>query len=264
MNHLILHHLPEGFPWQVLWFDTIDSTNNRLKELAAQGAPHGTVIAAGQQTGGRGRMGRFFHSPGDMGLYLSVLLRPDCSASELMHLTCGAAVAVCDAVETSAGIRPHIKWINDLVVGGKKLGGILTELSVCADSGKVSYAVIGVGINCCQDMGDFPSDLQDMAISLKAITGKSQEPAVLAASVIIALHRLSLELLTKKADIMARYRNDCITLGQDVVILHGDSKRYGTAVHVDDDGTLTVRLADGSMEQVSSGEVSVRGMYGYV
>lgn len=264
MNQLILSHLPGDIPWQVQWFDTIDSTNNKLKELAVQGAPHGTVVAAGHQTGGRGRMGRSFHSPEGMGLYLSVLLRPDCAASELMHLTCGTAVSTCNAVEKTAGIRPGIKWINDLVVGNKKLGGILTELSVYPDGGNVAYAVIGIGINCCQDVCDFPADLRDMAASLKTVTGKQHQIPMLAAAVITELYQLSLDILTKKDTIMAQYRKDCITLGQDVVILRGEKKQYGKAVDIDGDGCLTVQLREGSFVQVSSGEVSVRGMYGYV
>jgi len=108
MKEQILQYMKESCPWQdsLLWFDTIASTNTRAKELAAQGAPHGTVLVADSQTGGRGRLGRSFHSPAGTGIYLSLILRPNCAPSELMHLTCAAAVAACDAVETACGIRP--------------------------------------------------------------------------------------------------------------------------------------------------------------
>ena len=153
----ILNRLPEDFPWKhsIQYFPTIDSTNTRAKLLAAQGAPHGTVLIAGHQSGGRGRMGRSFHSPEGMGIYLSVILRPDCPATDLMHLTCAAGVAMCDAVEAAAGFRPGIKWTNDLIWGKRKLGGILTELSLKSD-GTADYAVVGIGINCCQQPEDFP------------------------------------------------------------------------------------------------------------
>ena len=115
----ILSKLPSGFPWRgsILYFDTIDSTNTRAKVLAAQGAPHGTVLITDRQTGGRGRMGRNFHSPGGKGVYLSVILRPHCQAAQLMHLTCATAVATCNAMEFAENLRPGIKWTNDLVIG---------------------------------------------------------------------------------------------------------------------------------------------------
>ena len=142
------------------YFDTIDSTNTRARELARQGASHGTVLIADHQTSGRGRRGRSFHSPAGSGIYMSVILRPNCSPQELMHLTCAVAVAACDAVETTAGIRPGIKWINDLILQNRKLGGILTEMSVDAKTGMVEYAVIGIGINCSQTPNDFPADIR--------------------------------------------------------------------------------------------------------
>jgi len=115
----ILASLFDDFPWKerILYFDTIDSTNTRAKHLGTQGAPHGTVLIADRQTGGRGRLGRSFHSPAESGIYLSVLLRPQCHASQLMHLTCATGVAMCNAVETACGLRPGIKWTNDLVFG---------------------------------------------------------------------------------------------------------------------------------------------------
>ena len=117
-------------PWRdtLYWYPVTDSTNTQAKLLAKQGAVHGTVLIAGRQTRGRGRMGRDFHSPADSGLYLSVILRPNCKPEQMMHLTCVAAVAACRAVYQVSGLTPGIKWINDLVLQNKKLGGILTEL----------------------------------------------------------------------------------------------------------------------------------------
>jgi len=266
MKEQILQYMKESCPWQdsLLWFDTIASTNTRAKELAAQGAPHGTVLVADSQTGGRGRLGRSFHSPAGTGIYLSLILRPNCAPSELMHLTCAAAVAACDAVETACGIRPGIKWTNDLVWGKKKLAGILTELGL-SPAGTVSHAVIGIGINCCQTETDFPPELREMAGSLHSVIGQDIDRAQVAAALLDALYRMDQELLTNRCSIMDRYRKSCITLGQEISLVKADgSVRHGTALDVDEAGGLVVSFRDGTRETVTSGEVSVRGMYGYV
>lgn len=264
MTETIHACLPPEFPWKdsILYFDTIDSTNTRAKELAVQGAPHGTVVIAGTQTGGRGRMGRSFHSPEGMGIYLSVILRPECEAAQLMHLTCAAAVAMCDAVEAAAGFRPGIKWTNDLVRNGKKLGGILTELSLDA-GGKVAYAIVGVGINCCQSAQEFPEDIRSIAASLSMTAGQEIDRSYVAAAMITALHGMA-RTLTQRAAVLQRYRRDCITVGREVSLLKGSEVRHGTATGIDEEGALLVRFPDGHTEAVTSGEVSIRGMYGYI
>lgn len=261
MKERILQHLT--CPWHdtLHWYDTIDSTNTQAKLLAKQGAPHGTVLIAGHQTGGRGRMGRQFVSPPDMGVYLSVILRPQCPPDRLMHLTCAAAVAMCSAVEKAALFRPGVKWINDLVHDGRKLGGILTELS--AGSGMTEYAVVGIGINCCQTTADFPADLRDMAGSLAMVTGSAIDRAALAAAMVEALYEMDGHL-TEKDRIMTRYRRDCITLGRDVAIHSPEGILHGKALDVDPDGGLIVRLKDGCTRTVNSGQVSIRGLYGYI
>ncbi len=266
MKDLILQHMKESCPWQdsLLWFDSIDSTNTRAKELAAQGAPHGTVLIADHQTGGRGRLGRSFHSPAGTGIYLSLILRPDCLPQELMHLTCAAAVALCDAVEVSCSIRPRIKWTNDLVWGKRKLAGILTELGI-SPQGRVDYAIVGIGINCCQEETDFPEDIRHMAGSLHSITGTAIDRSKVAAALLDALFRMDANLLRDRHRILQQYRKDCITLGQVVSVVKADGvSRHGTALDIDDEGGLIVSFDDGTIETVNSGEVSVRGMYGYV
>jgi len=265
MKEQILSHLPPAYPWKAHFhfFPTIDSTNDRLRALARSGAPEGTVLIAGHQTGGHGRRGRSFHSPEGMGVYLSILLRPQCLPTELMHLTCATAVAMCGAVEAAAGFRPGIKWTNDLVAKEKKLGGILTELGF-TPRGELDYAIIGVGINVRQEREDFPEDIRDMAGSLSMIAGKDIDRARVAAAMMDALHQMSTKLLTGREEMLSRYRADCITLRRDMVLVRGDEKRYGHALDIDSEGALVVRFADGKLEAVNSGEISVRGMYGYV
>ena len=264
MRNRILSHLPTEYPWaeHFHWFDSIGSTNDEAKKMALSGAPHGTVLVAGYQTNGHGRLGRSFHSPENVGVYLTVLLRPNCKPQELMHLTCATAVAMCDATESAAGFRPGIKWTNDLVSGRKKLGGILTGLGLRPD-GTVDYAIIGIGINCCQGPQDFPPDIADMAASLAMIAEKEIDRARVAAAMMEALWHMGDTLLTEKDVMLQRYRRDCITLGQDVVLVRGDEKRYGTALDIDEEGALIVRYDNGEIAAVNSGEISVRGMYGY-
>ena len=265
MKEEILRHLSPEYPWKdrFHWYPELDSTNDRLKILSREGAPQGTVLIAGRQTGGHGRMGRSFLSPGGMGVYLSILLRPQCGPQALMHLTCATAVAMCDAVEAAAGFRPGIKWTNDLICGGKKLGGILTEL-ILSPQDSLEGAIIGIGINCCQQARDFPESLQSIAQSLSMVSGKTVNPAHVAAAMMEALYRMDGTLLTDHEQTLQRYRRDCVTIGQEISLLRSDAVRHGTALDVDDSGALVVRFPDGSIEAVNSGEVSVRGMYGYL
>lgn len=266
MKNEIISYLPPDHPWgqNLICFNSIGSTNTAARELAKQGAPSGTVLIADRQTGGRGRLGRTFHSPGGLGLYFSLILRPQCHATELMHLTCAAAVAACDATEKAAGLRPGIKWTNDLVYGTKKLGGILTELGLKND-GTVDYAIIGIGINCCHTPEDFPEDIRPIAASLSMVTEKLTDRCRLAAALMEILWDMDQYLLSGQESMLKRYRADCITLRQEVSLVQaaGDV-RYATALDIDNEGGLIVRFSDGHVETVTSGEVSIRGMYGYI
>ena len=265
MKDSILTALPGNHPWQsqILWFDSIDSTNTRAKELAKQGAPSGTVLIADCQTGGRGRMGRSFHSPAGTGIYMSVILRPDCRPDRLMHLTCAVAVAVCDAVEAAVGLRPGIKWTNDLVHGKRKLGGILTELGL-SPAGTVDYAIVGIGLNCFQQAQDFPEGIRGIASSLSMVTRTPADRGRIAAAMITALQSMDAHLLTHQEAFLSQYRRDCITLGQEISLVQGEEVSHGTALDIDETGALIVNFSSGEVRTVNSGEVSVRGMYGYV
>ena len=259
MLNEILNDLP-NHPWRdhIHYFEEIDSTNNYAKKLAMEGAPAGTVIIAGHQTAGRGRLGRSFSSPKNMGLYLSVILRPDCKPSEIMHLTCAAGVAAAKAIDDP---KVGIKWTNDLVLGKRKLGGILTELSIDPSTQKVAWVVIGIGINCCQKMWDFPQDIRHMACSL----GEDQAYVPdLAVDLIRSLHQMDKYLLTNKTEILSAFKEKCVTIGSEICVVRGEDVRRGKAVGLDDDGGLRVEYPDGSAETVTSGEVSIRGMYGYL
>ena len=259
----IQQHLADH-PWcdRVHWYDEIGSTNDLARQMAWEGCPSGTCILAGKQTDGHGRMGRSFSSPDGMGVYLSCILRPNCKPEQLMHLTCAAAVAAADAVKDAAGVDCGIKWTNDLVVGTKKLGGILTALQIDPNTGLVSAAIIGIGINCLQSKGDFPPELRDMATSL-AMHTKRCDPAALAAALIRRLQQMDGQLREKK-QIMASYKARCVTLGKKVSWIAGDTLHHGTALDLDENGGLVLQLSDGTTKIAAFGEVSIRGMYGYL
>ena len=242
--------------------ETIDSTNLRCKALAAQGAVAGTAVAADCQTAGRGRLGRRFESAADLGVYLSVLLRPDCAPMALQHLTAMAAVAVREAILETCGLETGIKWINDLVFGRRKLCGILVELGF-DENGRVASAVVGVGVNCAHRQEDFPEELRQKAGSISMATGRTPDRDALCAAMIRNLRALQGDLFEKKQAYLTRYAEYCITLGQRVRIVGDGPERFAQAIGLDEDAGLIVRYDDGSEGIIRAGEVSVRGMYGY-
>lgn len=262
----IIAALSEHHPWKdrIHFYDSVASTNTLARQMAMLGVPSGTVLIANEQTAGRGRLGRRFTSAPDVGIYMTVILKPWCDPRELMHLTCATAVAACEAVFASTGIQPKIKWTNDLVYEKRKLAGILTELVLSPTEPVAQYALIGIGINCNQTLADFPPELQDKAGSLRMVTGEMSDRSTIAAALIEAFSRMETSLLTEKDSILSSYRALCMTLGQDISVVRGDSVYYAKAVDIDPEGGLMIALPDGRMETVTSGEVSVRGMYGYI
>ena len=249
---------------ELVCLDRVDSTNTYLKRRGAEGAPHGLAALAEEQTGGRGRRGRRFESPKGAGLYLSVLLRPDCAPAEAVPLTAWVGVAVCDGVEAACGLRPRIKWTNDIILGGRKLCGILTEMSVEGETGALQYVVAGMGINVRETEEDFArAGLADVATSL-AMEGRAVDRCVLAACLLTALDRMAKEFPAEKERWLERYRADCLTPGRQVVLLRPDGPEEARAVGIADDFGLLVERPDGRTEKVTFGEVQVRGVAGYV
>ena len=253
-------------PWKdrITVLETVDSTNNLAKREAVSGAPAGSVYLSDEQTGGRGRQGRGFLSPRGKGLYLSVLLRPVCSPAEVSHTTAMAAVAVNNAIARCCGVRPGIKWTNDLILGEKKMTGILSEMSVELESGTLDYVVVGIGINCGQRPEDFPEELRDRATSIETETGRPVDRNRLAAELIRQLEVMSREILTGKREWIGQYARDCITIGRHVRVIRGEKTRTGTAKAIDENGALVVQYDDGETGVVFSGEVSIRGSDGYI
>ena len=242
------------------FFDSIDSTNIRARQLAAEGAPHGTVVVAARQTAGKGRLSRRFESPEGHGVYLSILLRPSLPLQEVNTATLLAAVAVADTVEELTGVRPSIKWTNDLCLNGRKLCGILTECAVEGESGRVEYMVSGIGLNLYQQIEDFPPELQKIAGSVLSETGVRVARADYAACLLKHFEALFEEghFPENKKAVLERYRKGLFFLGQTVEV-RGFAESYpAKALDIDDEGRLLVERADGRIVALNSGEISIR------
>ena len=238
-----------------VFFQTqVDSTNTRIKQLAARGASDGTLYIAAAQNAGRGREGRTFVSPPG-GLYLSMLLRPGCGAEEALSITPSAAVAVCRAVKEVCGLDCGIKWPNDVVLGGKKLCGILTEAGTDKEG---LFLVLGIGVNVNAE--EFPEELRPAAGSVFLHSGKKTELEILARVLIAALDEMYDAWKADKNAFLEEYRAHCVNTGREVLAGGRPAKALGIA----DDYALLVEYPDGTRENIAYGEVSVRGLYGYV
>lgn len=257
--------LPGRDPALLHPFAELGSTFTEALRLARGGAPSGTVVLAGRQTAGIGRLGRDFFSPDGAGVYLSYLVRPRGEARGLSLLTSYAGLAVAEELE-ALGLRPGIKWPNDLMLGRRKVCGILTKLTNDAAGVSVNGAVLGIGINVRENRGDFPEALRNRAISVRE-AGADIPRDVLTASLIRRLDRYFLEERLLDAPDPARLaelkRRSCV-LGRRVTVLRPGGSCEGVAEDLAEGGGLIVRRDDGSREILSGGEVSVRGADGSV
>ncbi len=246
----------------VYCFDEIDSTNTRAKLLAEKGAPEGTLVIAESQTAGKGRRGRSWASPPGEGLWFSFVLRPQIRPSVAPMITLAAALAVAASIEDVCGLPARIKWPNDIVISGRKLVGILTELS--AETLEVHYVVVGIGINV--NMTEFPEEIRRTATSLYLESGKRFKRCDIVAAVMkrmeeyYAAYMNTCSLAAMKDEYMGRLAN----LNREVAVITLREEWRGLCEGIDEYGRLLVRRKDGSLEKIVSGEVSVRGIYGYV
>jgi BirA family biotin operon repressor/biotin-[acetyl-CoA-carboxylase] ligase len=245
------------FAGKVLALDSVDSTNTRLKAMAAQGAQTGTVLLAEEQTGGRGTRGRPFLSPRGEGLYLSVLLRPDAALSDLLTLTGWVAVAVRAGIQAACGAPAEIKWLNDIYLNGRKLVGVLTELSLMGESSEVDYVVVGIGVNVSQSGETFQAQgLEKIATSLAA-EGWSVERNRLAAAILNELDKLCRAFPREREGYLTEYRRHCLTLGRAVAFEEQGQARTGVAREVDGQFGLVIDGGDGQSYTVTSGTVTL-------
>lgn len=244
------------------YFEQTDSTNIQARRLAEAGAPHGTLAVADCQAAGKGRRGRTWNSPAGTGIFMSLVLRPSFTARSASMLTLVAALAVSEGIQQAAGLRTGIKWPNDIVCGGRKLCGILTEMSTEGED--IRYVVVGMGINVNTE--EFPPELERTATSLKRELGRSVKRSQVIGAVMTAFEAYY-QVFEKTEDLsvlMEEYNGRSANRGKQVAVLDPAGEYRGEALGIDSQGSLLVRLPDGQVKPVISGEVSVRGIYGYV
>jgi BirA family biotin operon repressor/biotin-[acetyl-CoA-carboxylase] ligase len=237
-------------------FEQTTSTNDVIEKLARDGAEEGAVVFAEAQTSGRGRLGRKWMSPARKGLWFSVLLRPDLRPQAATQLTVASAAALRRAIEGQTGLSPEIKWPNDILISGRKVAGILTELSGELD--RIKYLLVGIGVDVNLNPGDFPSDLKSQATSLKIELGKPVVRAELAAAILRELDgdysRIRAGEFTAVAD---EWEEHCTTIGQRLIIRLGDRRICGRAESLGEDGALLLRTDHGHLERIIGGDVTL-------
>ena len=241
---------------EIKYFTTTDSTNNQAKKFAMQGAPDGAIVISEEQCGGKGRLSRSFFCPKYKGIWFSAILRPDFLPQEAPKCTLMAAVAVARAIEDVTGVKVGIKWPNDILYKGKKLVGILTEIS--AEMERINYIIIGIGIDVNIEKEDMPEDIRDIVTSLSQITKKQVSRLKLLNKVLYHLEQLY--IMAQRHDfapILDEWRKYSITLNQDIKVISGKDIAYGRAMDIDDDGALLVEI-NGQIKRVLAGDVSIR------
>ena len=236
---------------------SVSSTNTVLKARAERGEDAGSVLIALEQTAGRGRMGRGFYSPEGSGLYMSVLYRPSSPLSDAVRITACAAVAVAETIEELSGRPAQIKWVNDVLVDGKKVCGILTEASLDCESGVFRYLIVGIGVNTSVPDGDYPEALRGVAGAAFSAAAVPQLRCRLAAGILDRLTDLMDDPGSERC--FEAYRARSVVLGRRVTLLSPGREPVGAEVlDLERDYALRVRLDDGTEKRVNSGEVSVR------
>ena len=237
-------------------FEETTSTNDVIEKLARDGVKEGVVVFAESQTKGRGRLGRKWMSPTHKGLWFSILLRPNLRPQETTQLTVASATALRRAIKTVTGISAEIKWPNDLLIGGKKVVGILTELS--AELDRVQHIILGIGVDVNQDATEFPAELRKIATSLKLEAGEEVSRAELATEILRELDFDYARICGGKfSQVADEWEAGCATIGKNVSVQMGSRLVCGRAEALDDDGALLVRTEHGHLERVIGGDVTL-------
>mgnify|MGYP002597288012 FL=1 len=246
----------------VVYYDETDSTNTRAKELGEKGAEHGTLVIADRQNAGKGRRGRSWESPEGTSIYMTILLRPDMMPVKAPQMTLLMAIAATKGIGQVAGLEARIKWPNDIVsLSGKKLCGILTEMS--AEIDYINYVVIGIGVNVNQD--SFPQEIKERATSLYLELGHKVQRSQLIAAIMESFEECYEKFMETEdlSGLMEAYNSLLVNRGREVKILEPGHEYTGTALGINEKGELLVETEE-DIKEVYAGEVSVRGIYGYV
>lgn len=234
--------------------DTVGSTNAYMREKAQSGAPEGCVVISREQTNGRGRLGRQFYSPGLTGLYMSVLLRPKIDSADAALITTAAAAATAIAVEEVSGRKAQIKWVNDVLVDGKKVSGILTEGGVSLETGGFDWVVLGIGVNVYEQT--FPDDIKDIAGSVFGSDAGKDAVSLIAAKILNGFFAFYEDLGART--FFGDYDSRLNVKNRQVSVIRGNDVRDALALGIDKDFRLMVRYPDGAEEKIQCGEISLR------
>lgn len=248
----------------IIYLDSVTSTNTYAKKKAEAAFREGTVVIAEEQTSGKGRKGRYWISPKGKGIWMSIMLKPDIFPADASKLTIAAAYAVVKALWNCCKLDARIKWPNDIVSGGKKLCGILTEMSAEAD--EIKSVIVGIGINVKLESNDFGDEVSNAATSVSAEIGRAVPRKDLAAAVLNEFDAVYRDFLRNGSinQFLDGYKDKSAVLGKEVRLISTREEVIGTAVDISEEGHLVVRLADGSHRKIMSGEISVRGLCGYI
>ena len=237
-------------------FQETTSTNDVIEKLARDNVPEGVVVFAESQSKGRGRLGRKWVSPARKGLWFSILLRPKLQPQETTQLTVAAATGLRRAIEKCTGLKPKIKWPNDILINGRKSAGILTELS--AELDRVKHVILGIGVDVNLSTGDFPVEIRKIATSLKIETDRAVSRADLAVHILRELDNDYSRVCSGKFESVANeWEEECKTIGHSVTIQIGERRVHGRAESLDDDGALLLRTQYGQLERITAGDVTV-------
>lgn len=247
---------------QIFYYEQLDSTNTKVLELAARGMEHGTIVVANHQTAGKGRRGRTWESPTQDNIYMSILLRPDFETEKAPMVTLVMAYSVAKVIRARGFADLLIKWPNDLVLSGKKVCGILTEMHL--EGTAIEDVVVGVGVNV--NTPSFSADLVDKATSLYLECGKHLDKESLIVDIVDTFME-EYERFVQTGDLtflQEEYNSMLINRGKEVRVLEPENEYTAYALGINQTGELMIRLEDGTESNVFAGEVSVRGVYGYV
>lgn len=268
-DSLLPYEIKEGLKTEfvgceIVFLEKVDSTNLYAKRIAEKGFCDGTVILADEQLKGKGRLGRTWVSPKDKGIWMSIMLKPNISPSQAAKVTLLTACAVNSAIMQTCGLEAKIKWPNDIVYNGKKLCGILTEMS--AELDEINYLIIGIGINVNLDKADFSEELCSTATSIKIEKGINVSRKSLVKD-ILSYFETYYKVFLKTGSIsqfLTEYREKSAVIGREVSVISSKAQLKGKVLDISDEGQLLIQLEDGTIKEIISGEVSVRGLEGYI
>lgn len=252
-NNLTIGH-------KIYYYPLVQSTMNVAKKLVEVACPHGSLIIAASQNGGRGRMSRTWVSPVG-GLWFSIILTPSIPPSLFSKITLAAGISVCEVIQELYNIKPGLKWPNDVLLNNKKVCGILTESLV--ESNIIKHAILGIGINLNFYKEELPEELYLTGSTILSETGKYLEPEIFLHKLLIRLNEKYSLLESQRIFEIDRYKNFSITLGKQVTAIYHDKEIFGLAKDINGDGNLIIELENGENIEVCSGEVSIRVLGSY-